>query len=324
MKIAFLQELLCIRGSSVALYDYADQNEKILGNQSIILLPESGISRSDPLGLIKFLKRFSVLVFRDSELEKILAENQVDFLYVIKYGRNEGLVSKKVRTGIHCVFDMSEPHGDVYAGVSREIAEKYGKKLFVPHMVSLRPDNSRNLRKKLNIPENATVFGRYGGIDTFNLHFCWEMIFLVLKERTDVYFLFINTPKIIQHSRVIYLEKIFEDVEKNEFISTCDAHLECGTMGHSFGLAIGEFSVNNKPIIAYKDPEPEKSPFWNGAHLAILGDKGIYFSDALDFYRVISSFKREDYIGPDKRDLNCYKAYSPKKVMEQFKKVFLE
>ena len=37
MNIAFLSNKLTLRGTEVAIYDYADNNEKILGNNSIII-----------------------------------------------------------------------------------------------------------------------------------------------------------------------------------------------------------------------------------------------------------------------------------------------
>ena len=321
MIIGFLQEQLCVRGSSVAMYDYADFSETILKNTSVILLPKSGLHRSDPIGLKKFQDRFKVIIYPDSELEETLEKVGVKILYVIKYGKKDVLVSNRVKTVIHCVFDMSEPHGDVYAGVSEEVAVKYGKIVFVPHMIALKPElkSVPDLRKDLGIPETAIVFGRYGGMDTFNLDFVWEVIAMVLTDRKDVHFLFVNTPKGLIHPRVHYREKIVTNTEKQIFISACDAHLECGTMGHSFGLAIGEFSVMNKPIVAYKPKNPQG--FWNDAHLKILGDKGVYYSDALDFYRILMGFCREDYVG---KDLNCYKEYSPEKVMNIFQRVFID
>ena len=36
MKVAFFQPHLCLRGTTVAMYDYAYYNEKLLGNESII------------------------------------------------------------------------------------------------------------------------------------------------------------------------------------------------------------------------------------------------------------------------------------------------
>ena len=43
MRIAFYMGAICVRGTSNATYDYADYNEKILGNKSIIIIPESSI-----------------------------------------------------------------------------------------------------------------------------------------------------------------------------------------------------------------------------------------------------------------------------------------
>lgn len=314
LKIAFHQDTLCVRGTSVAMYDYALYNEELLHNQSIIIIPNSGIPKCDPLGLSKFQNRFRVLYYTD--LEAFLDKEKIDILYCIKYGTNDGIYSRKVKTVIHCVFDMSQPHGDVYAGVSSSVARKYQKDLFVPHMISLKPNNTHNLRDSLNIPKEAIVFGRYGGMDTFNLEFCYEVMARILYEKNNTYFLFINTPCFITHPKVFYLDKISSDQDKNKFIATCDAHLECGTLGHSFGLAIAEFSVNNKPIIAYKSPT-----LWNTAHLEILKDKALYFSNSQEFYNILNTFKPEDY---NNLDLNCYKEYSPENVMGIFKKIFID
>ena len=316
LTVAFHDPVICIRGSSVALYDYADHNEKILGNRSIILTPADGLQKADPLGVNKYIARFQIFVYQNKEdMEAILQEEKCSVLYCIKYGKNDGFYSEKTKTVVHCVFDMSEPHGNVYAGVSKTLAEKYGKKEFVPHMVSLVPSVTRaNLRETLRIPEEAIVFGRYGGMDTFNIRFCWDVISKVLKDRKDIYFLFINTPREVVHDRVIHLPKISSDTEKNLFICTCDAHLECGTMGHTFGLAMGEFSVNNKPIIAYGGPT------WNNAHKEILGNNAIYFQTPEDFEKILREFTPSDYNG---KDLNFYKEYSPENVMKQFQDVFL-
>ena len=45
-KIAFHIYFFCIRGTSTAIYDYADYNETILGNESIIVVPKSGLSKN--------------------------------------------------------------------------------------------------------------------------------------------------------------------------------------------------------------------------------------------------------------------------------------
>lgn len=318
MKIAFHMDQICVRGTSVATYDYMKYNEELLYNQSILVLPESAKTRNDPLGI----KRFSVFpihYYADmNDLDRLLTNLDCKLLYCIKYGKNDGVCSKRVKTVVHCVFDMSEPHGDVYAGVSHALRNKFNSNFpFVPHMIGMKAGNPEvNLREELKIPKDAVVFGRYGGMDTFNIPFCWEAIYEIVHTRKDIFFLFINTPQYIKHDQIFYLGKIVTEEEKNKFINTCDAHLECGTLGHSFGCAIGEFSVNNKPIIAYK---PVPNTLWNTSHLEILGDRGLYFKNKDEFKKMLLEFK------PDSsKDWNCYRDYSPEKVMAIFENVFIK
>jgi hypothetical protein len=319
MKIAFYMGAICVRGTSNATYDYADYNEKILGNQSIIIIPNSSLSVNDRLGVIRISTRFPIRIHDGLDhLDRILLEEGCTMMYNLKYGKNDGLLSKKVKNLIHCVFDMSEPHGDVYAGVSRALAAKFGKDLYVPHMVGLKPTGKDNLKKELGIPESAIVFGRYGGLDTFNIRFCMDIITWLVNIRRDIYFIFINTPEFYKHPQIFYLPKITGEEDKNRFIQTCDAHLECGTLGHSFGLAIAENSVNNKPVIAYR---PQPNTLWNTAHVEILGDGGLYFKDEDEFKNILTNFNPVHYKSIDN---NFYKDYTPEKVMEIFKRVFID
>lgn len=319
--IAFYSKQLCVRGTSVALYDYADYNEKILNNKTLILLDNN--SKHNNRALKKFTNRFDI-IYVDNDIEEIIKCHKIEIIYYIRYGKNEGLLSNNVKNVVHCVFDMTEPHGDVYAAVSESLAKKFNKPLFVPHMISLKKITDKNLKSFLNIPENSIVFGRYGGEDTFNLEFCWRAIQTVLSIRSDIFFLFANTPIVIKHPNIKYLDKISSEYEKNLFINTCDAHLECGKLGHSFGLSIGEFSVFNKPIIAYKKPsiryDSDYIDFWNDEHIKILGEDGIYFTSEKEFLNILLTFKKENY----NRDINKYKEYTPEKVMEIFKKIFID
>jgi hypothetical protein len=309
IKIAFHTPVIDVRGTCVCLYDYADYNEKILGNTSIIIVPE--YSNNDNIALLKFIRRFKVIMYNDLES----AISDCDILYCIKYGKFDGIVSKKIKTVIHCVFDLSEPHGDVYVAVSETLAHKYGMNDFVPHMIGLQPSKTKeNLRYYLNIPEDAIVFGRYGGMDTFDLELAHNAIKRAVRDVNNLYFVFINTPIFDIHPNIIFLSKITDLDEKNRFICTCDGYLECGSLGHTFGLAIGEFSVNNKPIIAYN------GPVWNTAHLNILKDKGIYFKTEEELYEILITFDKNLYC---KMDNNCYKEYSPDKVMKKFSNIFL-
>lgn len=317
VKIVFHTEQLDVRGTCKALFDYAHYNEILLGNESYILTKFKN-PKSDSIAVEKFENRFKIIYYRDTsthdDIQNLLTG--YDIIYSIKYGKNDGFLFKNIKNVIHYVFDATEPHGEVFAAVSETLADKFGKDLFVPHMISLKPSETKdNFRKNMNIPDNAIVFGRHGGLDTFNLQIAFSAIKRVVSSYKNIYFVFVNTPVFHVHSQIIYCDKIITDEDKNKFISTCDAHLECSNLGHTFGISIGEFSVNNKPIIAYN------GWVWNRCHLDILGDKGIYFQTEDELYKILTNFNPEEY---KNQDLNCYKEYNPENVMNKFKKVFID
>jgi hypothetical protein len=314
VKIAFYSRDLDVRGTCTAIYDYDHYNELLLKNESVIITQRIN-SRHDEIAVEKFKKRFNIFFYDTiEEIQDFVVD--CDIFYYIKFGKNDNFLLKNIKNVIHCVFDMTEPHGDVYAAVSETLAKKFDKTLFVPHMIGLPPsrDPNDNLRKTLNIPEDAIVFGRHGGQDTFNIQFTKDVINNAVEKNSKLYFVFVNTPRFGDHPNLIFLDKIITYEEKNRFINTCDAHLECGNLGHTFGLSIGEFSINNKPIILYGGYT------WNNAHKDILKDKGIYFYNDTDFYNILMTFNPQEY---KDKDLNCYKEYSPEKVMAIFEKVFI-
>jgi len=117
VKIAFWDNFLGERGTTVALYDYAYYNKTILNNESIIIY-NSSLTSCDSV-VEKFKKEFEVYgVSNFSEVDSILISTKCDMLYIIKSGENDGKISKVVKTAVHCVFNCSQPHGDVYASIS--------------------------------------------------------------------------------------------------------------------------------------------------------------------------------------------------------------
>lgn len=313
MKIAFYSPQIDVRGTCVALYDYAHFNETLLGNISVIVIPK-GVNH-DEIALVKFMRRFRVIIYTDLEdLEQKISD--CDVLYCIKYGKNDGIISRNIKTVIHCVFDMSEPHGDVYAAVSSTLAKKFNRSEYVPHMISLRPSINQedNMRKILNIPSSAIVFGRHGGEDTFDLDMAKNAIIRIVNDYDNRYFIFVNTPIFYEHSNIIYLNKICDLGEKNRFISSCDAMIHAQSLGETFGISIGEFSINNKPIITYG------GPVWNDNYRHILMNRAIYYDTEENCYEALSTFNPAEWAC---RNNNCYSDYKPKRVMEIFKNVFL-
>ena len=145
-KIAFHTETIDIRGSCVAIYDYAHNNETLLNNESFIVVPMISITqnRNDDIAVTKFMERFNVYFYNDKQdLQKYLEKQKCDIFYAIKFGKNDGMVFDNIKNVVHCVFEMLEPHGQVYAAVSQQIANKYNQTLFVPHMIGLKHSTTK-------------------------------------------------------------------------------------------------------------------------------------------------------------------------------------
>lgn len=308
------------RGTCIAIYDYAHYNEVYLNNKSIILAPRESLIKASQMNaevLEKFTSRF--LIFDYAKIEDLDDICKFcDVLYCIKYGTYDSLISFKIKTVIHCVFDMSEPHGDVYAGVSSQLCQKYGQKLYVPHMVNFAVDRSispQKFRRGLGIPDDATVFGRHGGKDTFDIIWVKQVIEKVVRLNPSIYFIFVNTPRFVFHPNIFFLDKIINETVKKEFISSCDGMIHGQLLGETFGLSIAEFSVHQKPIICYNG--------WvlNDNYKRILNDKAIYYNDDHQLLNILLTFDKKMYT--NRTDLNCYLDYTPEKVMDVFNAVFL-
>ena len=85
MIIGFISNKLTIRGTEVCLFDYADYNEKILNNISIIFYPKDSPNNCDQV-INKFKKRFKSYAYENySQLDSIVLSENINLMYNIKY-----------------------------------------------------------------------------------------------------------------------------------------------------------------------------------------------------------------------------------------------
>jgi hypothetical protein len=316
MKIAFFIRHFGERGTEVAAYDYADQNEKILGNQSIIIgfTPETYAKHRltcIPTVLERFQRRFPVfLVSSFAEIDRLLRREAVDVYYTLTHGGIETYPFGDVTActyAVHCVFETRHPHGDVYACIGPQLNDRFGTSVpVVPHMV-IRGKTTKTLRNSLGIPEDAIVFGRHGGMDTFDIQFVHEAVIEVAKADPSRYFLFLNTSRFCDLPNVIHLPMTIDIEEKQAFINTCDAYLHARSEGETFGLSVAEFAISEKPVIAW-------SVCLDRQHLNILGEKAIQYTSKDSLVDILTTFKR----GCVDMTTNGYKEYSPERVMKAF------
>ena len=328
MKIAFHSYQLGERGTEICLYKYAKYNREILGNESIIIS-----TSSRPIPCKSRFDEFETILYPDvwqgdgkndslrNTLEGICEKNGVDVFYAIKGGEDDGFMPTNTKRLAHCIFRMDEPHGDVYSGVCKYISDKHGgTHPYVHHILEKEaPHIEDDFREEFGIPKDALVLGRHGGHDTFSLPFVHSAIDTVLDHRKDLYFVFLNTNKFIEHERVIYLPWTLDEEYKAKFVNTCDGMLHARYDGEIFSLATAEFSIRNKPVITWNPINPPSH--YDTGHIHVMDEDAIYYKDENQLTQILMDL--------DKKEINSIEwgqycnDYTAEKVMNEFKEVYL-
>jgi hypothetical protein len=324
MNIAFFVNHFTERGTEIAIYDYAKYNEECLYNKSYIICftQETQQQLKAPLerdSYYKFKSRFEIIEINNiTDITTLIHQYKLSFFYMLTHGSKNSmfqLENKNIwgncKTIKHCVFETTYKEGDFYVVISNVVNIRCRTKYAViPHIVHL-PLCDADLRKELNIPSDAIVFGRYGGYHEFNLDIAHSAIQDYIDENEKCYFLFMNTKPFYQHPRILYLAKNVDLVFKTKFINTCDAMIHARKIGETFGLSIAEFSSKNKPVITFKCGYLE--------HINILKEKAILYQSKEELLHI---FKHIKPIIKSKRDWNAYKMFTPNNIMSLFKPIF--
>ena len=312
--ILFHDNQLNERGTSVALYDYAFYARELLNINPIIMFDQN--ADNNQKAVAKFQKEFDVIPYHDFyEVEDIVKQHEVDYFYAIKSGARDHVKVSGIKNLIHSVFNFKpdQKHGSVYAVISEWMSFASGYTFpYVPHMLNL-PEHKNNLRKGLDIPEDAVVVGRYGGFDTFDLSFVNTSITRSLERRSDLWFVFMNTPPKINHPHCIYLDLNVDLAYKVAFINTCDAMIHARFRGESFGLSVLEFAAHNKQIITFDNYCGERNH-----HLLLRNNVSVYLTPN----ELESIFEGLTKVSPFYTGF-LRKAFSPEAVMAKFDQVFL-
>jgi hypothetical protein len=324
MKIGIHSNQFDGRGTGKVSYDYAVALRDILGHDVVLLT-----TYDDPNeGLPKIQKEFQVFQYQGNantapssdvkrQLEKIVTEQKLDFIQMMKSGRNDNINPDNCKTGTHYIFDGSQPHGTKFAAVSNFLARKFKHSAYVPHIIqSILP--TKDIRAALNIPKDALVIGRHGGKDSFDLPFVHKAVADILEQRKDVYFLFLSTNQFINHERAIFFPWVKDERGKFNFIHACDIMLHARQIGETFGIAIGEFSTSNKPVMSWSGVG---LPGYDTAHIEhMLGNPYLYH----EYNDLMITLKQLDinYIRGKNWDWFTEK-FNPKSVITQYKDIFL-
>lgn len=322
MNIAFFIRQFSERGTEVSTYDYADANETVLHNRSIIVSFTETARISHRLNATnasyaKFQSRFTVIQIDCIEdMSQVIATHNLHFFYTQTHGSHDvyQFENKNIwgscKTIKHCVFTTRCPESDFHISISEALNTTNQTNIpVIPYIVSL-PHITTTLHNELHIPPNATVFGRYGGESEFDISIAHDAIRLYLDENPNVYFVMMNTSPFYTHPRILYLPCTTNVEYKVQFINTCDAMIHARTMGETFGLAVAEFSIKNRPVITCQCGDTE--------HIRILGDKALLYNSTeslLDLFRNIKNIRET------RTNWNAYELYSPENVMQRFDKL---
>jgi hypothetical protein len=312
----------------------ADQYQGSLEKDNVISnhqKPDKGYNMTATLP--KFQQRFGVenvvLVEENvrGNLAKAARDAHCDLLYVLKGGTKRNMPSwpaedpKRygIKSAVHAVFS-NEPHGDIYAGISSRI----GTKIVVPHMIEPASQtvakSAGDFRSELGINKTSYVLCRHGGTLTFNIDFVRDLVPKLAAQHENLHFLFLNTDaNSMQGPHIHHLPMMVDDISKERFFNTCDGMLHARRNGETFGLTVAEFSVRNKPVITWRGDSTDR---YDIAHLDILGDKALVYSDSQDLEHLVTKLVTG---GIDlNADYNAYRGFYPKPIMETFRTAFYD
>jgi hypothetical protein len=319
--LGFHTKQLRERGTEVAIFDYALGAQAVLGHEVRIFVP-AGSPRIVESVKDHFSRAFEVVLYDDPD------SISCDALYVIKKGTYSRVTTALPELN-HAFSDGSQPHGHRFAVVSEWLARRSARRVglpggrtmtvpgmrrpqAVPHIVSL-PETIEDLRTAVGIPDDAVVFGRHGGDATFDLDFVHSAIRRALGERNDIWFLFLNTDRFLDHERIVHLPAFADRADVRRFVNSCDYMLHANAVGETFGLAVAEFAFVGAPVLTFLG-SPQL------AHLDLLTDGLLVgYKGFEDLFRQLMTLERRETTVRSRVAEN----YSVERVMTRFDEVFL-
>lgn len=319
-KILFHTYTLNFRGTTNAVVDYAEYNQQILGNQSTLIYDPtfdnaSPDIRTEQKTLDALSKRFEILTYNSNDHINDIAA-RYDLFYSMRAGVVQEPMVTTTKTAIHAVFTANQPHGDRYAYISEWLSAYCSNYTipYVPYIVDLpqpHPLARHYLRHKYGIKPNQFVFGRIGGIYTFDLPFSQQAVIDIVNRYPDIVFFFVNTHKFYEHPNIIYLDPFFDNQFKSNYISACDAMLHGRERGESFGSAVCEFLFHNKPVLAWEGGIDQN-------HVLLLKDYNLLYNEHNVYEKILELTTRSQG-----NYNNIVAPFTPQQVMQKFDQVFI-
>ena len=333
MKILLHTNALNERGTTVAIRDYAHGLSMRGIKVSIAYCSEDETNVSD----VECQMRNEFEIYGYSDFQSFTRQNSRvwDLAYFMKYGYNDGKLMPNIPNIVHAVFQSYDPHGEAYLYISEWLARKMriknlkniaklsrkglnslkGKNFnYLPHIVDL-PLSAKNMRAIWQIPEDALVGGRHGAMNTFDVPMVHRTVHQLLSEYTNLYFVFANTNRFINHPRVKFLPKLMSRIETREYLSSLDFYIHARHRGETFGLSLLEAMLCKIPVFSF-------SGGVDGNHRHLLkNSQNSLFHTAEQLSNGIRDLS--DY-GDVESNFQIASVFSPDSVMEQWSTLLTE
>ena len=240
--------------------------------------------------------------------------------------------SLRIPWAVHAVFQTHQPHGTSFAAISEHIASgqcsgRGRESTYVDYIVDIPQEEAalnitqmrHDKRKELGIPINALVLCRHGGDVTFNIDFVRDNLHVIVGVDDRMHVVLMNTlPVAHSHPRIHELKGESTNLGKAKFFAMCDAMLHARADGETFGLAVAEFSIRNKPVITYNG---DNIRGYARAHVNLLGHRGLYYHDLSSLKKVVAQLVNE---GVPDRAWNAYENFSSSRIIPKFIQIFIQ
>lgn len=280
-----------------------------------------------------------------ADLRAIAKAFKATHSYFLIDGRKSDLWIPDTRHISHSVFRHFEPHGDIYAYVSKWLymnaiglrrrltprdeyfettlgyqSEKVRTKItWVPHTVVPISRPKGEFRKKYGIPSRAILICRIGGYNQFDDSAARAALVELADKYEEFFFVFVNTDKFMEGPNVKYLQGLSER-DKWAMYTDGDLFINGRSMGETFGFSIIEPLSVGKPVLA---PDVLRHPRMDAHHIQILRPLGLTFLNKNSLMRKIIQITRNEKPDPSLL-VRSVEHYNPKQSMELFYSRFIK
>ena len=256
MILGFHTKQLRERGTEIAIFDYALGAQTVLGHESRIFVPAASHRIVESVK-DHFSRAFEVVLYDDPD------SISCDALYVIKKG-TYGRVTTALPELNHAFSDGSRPHGHRFAVVSEWLARTSSRRLGLPggrtmpipragaspgraaHRLSSRdrrgsPELSSVSRRKRSSSDAMVATRRLtsnSSIPRFAARF---------EERSDIWFLFLNTDRFLEHQRIVHLQAFTDRADIRRFVNFMRLHASREGRRRVFRASGGGVRLRRRP-----------------------------------------------------------------------------